>query len=533
MTSALSAANRSRTGWSCSISRWISLRTEATDEVDGQSLLDEIVREGARRMLVAALDAEVAAYVDAHRAARDADGHALVVRNGKGRPRKVTVGAGTIPVSAHDSHGASIFTRDAAVGDAVLVRSAALAEGTEVAVLRSARGAVCVDGAEVQTHVAIRAIEMRLARLSALAEDALLTRRAPRHAHAGVTPLALGYVAVVVAPAAHTRSIVSAHLIRLAAEPAIQYETRAELRFRTARAARSRSVVALGAGLRAVGTLPGAAGSAHAVSTLLAVAGEAIRVTRARGDTLGVTCCIRERGGYVPAGGSIVHADRAGGTGAARPVDVALAPIAVTPGAEHARERHAREGRAVGQDPAESHRGQDAGRQALQLQHRDDFPHRKLDGQVHHAVGNRLEVFPGGARLGIRRSADVLQGDACRSHGPPVIDASEPDAVHVDVSHIETRGARHEHREHAAAPAIERDRGARTGQQRHDHLLNGAHALPLHAHEMCGALDRHALDTAPVLARISGAAAILVRTGPAIGQGRHQVAIALAPLGIA
>jgi len=86
--------------------------TEATDGVDGRSLLDEIAREGARRMLVAALEAEVAAYVDAQRAERDADGHALVVPNGKGRTRTVTVGAGTIPVNAPrvndrrmDAHG--------------------------------------------------------------------------------------------------------------------------------------------------------------------------------------------------------------------------------------------------------------------------------------------------------------------------------------------------------------------------------------------------------------------------------------------
>jgi putative transposase len=70
------------------------------DEVDGRSLLDEIAREGARRMLVAALEAEVAAYLEAHRDERDGDGHALVVRNGKGRTRKVTLGAGTIPLSA-------------------------------------------------------------------------------------------------------------------------------------------------------------------------------------------------------------------------------------------------------------------------------------------------------------------------------------------------------------------------------------------------------------------------------------------------
>jgi integrase len=72
----------------------------AQDGVDARSLLDEIAREGARRMLVAALETEVAAYLEAHRDERDGDGHALVVRNGKGRTRKVTVGAGTIPVSA-------------------------------------------------------------------------------------------------------------------------------------------------------------------------------------------------------------------------------------------------------------------------------------------------------------------------------------------------------------------------------------------------------------------------------------------------
>ena len=48
----------------------------------GSSLLDEIVRDGARQMLAAALLAEVAAYVEAHADELDADGHQLVVRNG-------------------------------------------------------------------------------------------------------------------------------------------------------------------------------------------------------------------------------------------------------------------------------------------------------------------------------------------------------------------------------------------------------------------------------------------------------------------
>jgi len=62
--------------------------------------LDELAREGARRMLVAALEVEVAAYVEAHRETRDETGHAQVVRNGRGRVRRVTVGSGTLPVRA-------------------------------------------------------------------------------------------------------------------------------------------------------------------------------------------------------------------------------------------------------------------------------------------------------------------------------------------------------------------------------------------------------------------------------------------------
>jgi putative transposase len=75
--------------------------TESTqDEVEGRSLLDEIAREGARRMLVAALESEVATYLEEHSDEHDEEDHALVVRNGKGRTRKITLGAGTIPVSA-------------------------------------------------------------------------------------------------------------------------------------------------------------------------------------------------------------------------------------------------------------------------------------------------------------------------------------------------------------------------------------------------------------------------------------------------
>jgi putative transposase len=60
--------------------------------------LDEIVREGARRMLAAALEDEVAAYIAAYAAERDENGRRLVVRNGHARPRPVTTVAGVIEV---------------------------------------------------------------------------------------------------------------------------------------------------------------------------------------------------------------------------------------------------------------------------------------------------------------------------------------------------------------------------------------------------------------------------------------------------
>jgi transposase-like protein len=66
---------------------------------DFTSDLDEIAREGARRMLAQALEAEVADYI-ARNQERDEDGRAQVVRNGRARPRKVTLGSGTIEVRA-------------------------------------------------------------------------------------------------------------------------------------------------------------------------------------------------------------------------------------------------------------------------------------------------------------------------------------------------------------------------------------------------------------------------------------------------
>jgi putative transposase len=73
---------------------------EASNEPAGGSLIDEIVRDGARQMLAAALQAEVAAYVEQFEDEFDEHGRRLVVRNGFHAEREVTTAAGAIPVRA-------------------------------------------------------------------------------------------------------------------------------------------------------------------------------------------------------------------------------------------------------------------------------------------------------------------------------------------------------------------------------------------------------------------------------------------------
>jgi putative transposase len=60
--------------------------------------LDELFREGARRMLAAALEAEVEAYIAAHAELVDEHGHRLVVRNGRAPARTLTTGVGQVEV---------------------------------------------------------------------------------------------------------------------------------------------------------------------------------------------------------------------------------------------------------------------------------------------------------------------------------------------------------------------------------------------------------------------------------------------------
>jgi putative transposase len=68
------------------------------DEI--QVTLDDLAREGARRMIATALEAEVADYVERFADERGEDGKRLVVRNGRARERKITIGSGAVPVRA-------------------------------------------------------------------------------------------------------------------------------------------------------------------------------------------------------------------------------------------------------------------------------------------------------------------------------------------------------------------------------------------------------------------------------------------------
>jgi transposase-like protein len=78
------------------------LRVLVDEAADAElsATLDELVAEGARRMLAAALEAEVDAYVSALVDECDDRGHRLVVRNGHAVARSLVTGAGPLEVRA-------------------------------------------------------------------------------------------------------------------------------------------------------------------------------------------------------------------------------------------------------------------------------------------------------------------------------------------------------------------------------------------------------------------------------------------------
>lgn len=78
----------------------LTIVPDPAETAGSPSVLDELVREGARRMLAASLEAEVAVYIDAHRGEVDECGRRLVGRNGHAEARQVITAAGAVEVVA-------------------------------------------------------------------------------------------------------------------------------------------------------------------------------------------------------------------------------------------------------------------------------------------------------------------------------------------------------------------------------------------------------------------------------------------------
>lgn len=63
-----------------------------------KDVLEMIIREGARRMLQAAIENEVSEYIDRFKTQTDLQGHRLVVRNGSLPEREIITGIGPLPM---------------------------------------------------------------------------------------------------------------------------------------------------------------------------------------------------------------------------------------------------------------------------------------------------------------------------------------------------------------------------------------------------------------------------------------------------
>ena len=101
----------------------LRVHVETAADAEQSTTLDELVAEGARRMLAAALEAEVDAYVTALSDEHDGEGHRLVVRNGHAVARSLVTGAGPIEVRAPRVDDRRV---DEATGEKVRFRSSIL-----------------------------------------------------------------------------------------------------------------------------------------------------------------------------------------------------------------------------------------------------------------------------------------------------------------------------------------------------------------------------------------------------------------------
>ena len=78
-----------------------------------KDVLEMIIREGARRMLQAAIENEVSEYIDRFKTETDLQGHRLVVRNGSLPKREIITGIGPLPMKQpriRDKRAGKYFT---------------------------------------------------------------------------------------------------------------------------------------------------------------------------------------------------------------------------------------------------------------------------------------------------------------------------------------------------------------------------------------------------------------------------------------
>jgi len=148
----------------------------------GGSLLDEIVRDGARQMLAAALQAEVAGYVEDHAGQLDENGRRLVVRNGHHQPREGATAAGAVPVwcrcGAGAGPGVNDTRTDVETGERKRFASAILLawarkspQVAEVLPLLYLHGLSSGDFA--RSHCGLRSITMRVTVVTVAASEAV------------------------------------------------------------------------------------------------------------------------------------------------------------------------------------------------------------------------------------------------------------------------------------------------------------------------------------------------------------------------
>jgi hypothetical protein len=89
----------------------VSLEGQVAKE--SKASLEELVREGARRMLQEAMELEVREYIERHQEMRDGTSRRLVVRNGSLPEREILSGVGPLRIKqprAHDRREGQKFS---------------------------------------------------------------------------------------------------------------------------------------------------------------------------------------------------------------------------------------------------------------------------------------------------------------------------------------------------------------------------------------------------------------------------------------